>query len=88
MPVRASWGLNLGEVAVMVLFVGSVVMASRWVDQTGGPMGGFDEMATVEEMGLAASAGATGAANAERCTPPAFVRWLGHEAKWKQHNGC
>ena len=87
-PVRASWGLNLGEVAVMVLFVGSVVMASRWVDQTGGPMGGFDEMATVEEMGLAASSGATGAANAERCTPPAFVRWLGHEAKWKQHNGC
>ncbi len=51
-PVRAGWGLKLSEMAVMVLFAGVVVLASRWVDATGGPMGGFDEMATVEEMGL------------------------------------
>ena len=87
-PIRASWGLKLGEAAVMVLFAGTVVMASRWVDQTGGPMGGFDEMATVEEMGLNASSGAAGAANADRCTPPFYAVWMGHEAKWKLHNGC
>ena len=87
-PVRAGWGLKLGEAAVMVLFAGTVVMASRWVDETGGPMGGFDEMATVEEMGLSASAGAAGSADAERCTPPFYAVWMGHEAKWKQHNGC
>ena len=51
-------------------------------------MGGFDEMATVEEMGLSASSGAAGAANADRCTPPFYAVWMGHEAKWKQHNGC
>lgn len=87
-PVRAGWGLKAGEWVVMLLFVGVVVAASRWVDATGGPMGGFDEMATVEEMGLSASSGATGSADAGRCTPPFFAVWLGHEAKWKQHNGC
>ncbi|MEX1168425.1 MAG: DUF4395 domain-containing protein, partial [Hydrogenophaga sp.] len=45
-PIRASWGLKAGEAVVMVLFAVAVVMASRWVDQTGGSMGGFDEMAT------------------------------------------
>lgn len=87
-PVRAGWGLKLGEAVVMVLFAGTVIMASRWVDQTGGPMGGFDEMATVEEMGLSASAGAAGSADAGRCTPPFYAVWMGHEAQWKLHNGC
>jgi hypothetical protein len=87
-PARAGWGLKLSELGVMVVFAGAVVWASNWVDQTGGPMGGFDEMATVEEMGLSASTGAAGSAQAQRCTPPAFVRWLGHEEIWKQHNGC
>ncbi len=87
-PVRAGWGFKAGEWVVMLLFVGAVVVASRWVDATGGPMGGFDEMATVEEMGLSASSGATGSADAGRCTPPFYAVWLGHEAKWKQHNGC
>ena len=87
-PVRAGWGFKVGEWVVMLLFVGAVVAASRWVDATGGPMGGFDEMATVEEMGLSASSGATGSADAGRCTPPFYAVWLGHEAKWKQHNGC
>ena len=74
--------------AVMALFAGVVLFASRWVDATGGPMGGFDEMATVEEMGLTASSGAAGSADADRCTPPFYAVWIGHEEKWKQHNHC
>jgi hypothetical protein len=87
-PVRAGWGLKLSEMAVMALFAGVVLFASRWVDATGGPMGGFDEMATVEEMGLTASSGAAGSADADRCTPPFYAVWIGHEEKWKQHNHC
>lgn len=87
-PTRAGWGLKLSEMAVMAVFAGVVLFASRWVDQTGGPMGGFDEMATVEEMGLTASAGATGSADADRCTPPFYAVWMGHEDKWKLHNHC
>lgn len=26
--------------------------------------------------------------DADRCKPPAIARWIGHEEKWKQHNGC
>jgi hypothetical protein len=87
-PVRSRWGIALGQAAVLLLFAGAVLTASRWVDQTGGAMGGFDEMATVEEMGLASSSGAAGSAEAERCTPPFYAVWLGHEDKWKLHNHC
>jgi hypothetical protein len=45
-------------------------------------------MATVEEMGLSASSGVAGSAEAARCEVPAFARWLGHEAQWKLHNHC
>jgi hypothetical protein len=84
-PVRASWGLKPGEWVVMLLFVGVVVAASRWVDATGGPMGGFDDMATVEEMGLSA---VSGGSDDSACEVPFYARWLGHEAKWKLYNGC
>jgi hypothetical protein len=87
-PVRSGWGIGIGQAAVLLVFAGAVWMASRWVDQTGGAMGGFDEMATVEEMGLTASSGASASAEAERCTPPFYAVWLGHEDKWKQHNQC
>jgi hypothetical protein len=85
---RFGLGLSVAQMAVLATFAGSMVLASRWVDQTGGALGGFDEMATVEEMGLSASAGAAGSADAGRCEVPAFARWLGHEAQWKQHNHC
>lgn len=87
-PVRASRGIGMGQVAVLLLFAGAVAMASNWVDQTGGAMGGFDDMATVEEMGLTASSGSAGSAEAARCTPPFYAVWLGHEEKWKRHNRC
>lgn len=87
---RVGWGMKLPQVAVLVLFVASITLAKGWVDATGAVSGGFDDMATLEEMGLkpvpGASADAT--AEAERCRVPAFARAIGHEQMWKQHNGC
>jgi hypothetical protein len=86
---RRGWGIALPQAAVLVLFVGAFVAAKGWVDQTG-PMQGFDEMATLEEMGLkpTAGAGAATAEEAKRCEVPAFAKAIGHEAMWKLHNGC
>lgn len=84
---RRGWGLALPQAAVLVLFVGAFVAAKGWVEQTG-PMGGFDEMATLEDMGLKPSAGASSPDDSKRCEVPAFARAIGHEALWKQHNGC
>lgn len=86
---RPGWGIALPQAAVLVLFVGALTLAKGWVDETG-PLGGFDDMATLEEMGLKPVAGAPTdpKAEAERCQVPAFAKAIGHEATWKQHNGC
>jgi hypothetical protein len=84
---RAGWGLKLPQVAMLLLFVGAITLAKGWVDETG-PLGGFDDMATLEDMGLKPTSGDTSAADAERCQVPAFAKAVGHEAQWKQHNGC
>jgi hypothetical protein len=81
---KKGWGIALPQAAVLVLFVGAITLAKGWVDATG-PLGGFDDMATVEEMGLTAQSGAS---DAERCQVPAFAKAIGHEAQWKLHNGC
>ena len=65
----------------------NAALAARWVDQTG-PLGGFDEMATLEDMGVAPKAGSASAADAERCKVPDFAKAMGHEDKWKLHNNC
>ena len=85
---KKGWGIALPQAAVLVLFVGAIVAAKGWVDQTGAVQGGFDDMATLEEMGLKPTQGATSAAEVERCQVPAFAKAIGHEAMWKQHNGC
>lgn len=84
---KKGWGIALPQAAVLVLFVGAITAAKGWVDQTG-PLGGFDDMATLEEMGLKPTPGEASAAEAERCQVPAFAKAIGHEAQWKQHNGC
>ena len=84
---RQGWGISLPQVAVLVLFVGTLTVAKAWVDETG-PLGGFDDMATLEDMGLKPTSGEASAADAERCQVPAFARAIGHEEKWKLHNGC
>lgn len=87
MPAPKGWGVSLPQVAVLALFVGTLTVAKAWVDETG-PLGGFDDMATLEDMGLKPTPGEASAADAERCQVPAFARAIGHEETWKQHNGC
>lgn len=87
MPAPKGWGVSLPQAAVLVLFVGTLTLAKGWVDATG-PLGGFDDMATLEDMGLKPTPGEASAADAERCQVPAFARAIGHEETWKQHNGC
>ncbi|NWF46011.1 DUF4395 domain-containing protein [Hydrogenophaga sp. D2P1] len=87
MPAPKGWGVSLSQMAVLVLFVGTLTVAKAWVDETG-PLGGFDDMATLEDMGLKPTSGEASAADAERCQVPAFARAIGHEETWKQHNGC
>ncbi len=87
MPAPKGWGVSLPQAAVLVLFVGTLTLAKGWVDATG-PLGGFDDMATLEEMGLKPTPGQASAADAERCQVPAFAKMIGHEATWKRHNGC
>ena len=84
---RTGWGIALPQLAVLALFVVAVTLARGWVNATG-PMGGFDEMATLEEMGVKPTSGAASEADSERCEVPAFAKAIGHEAMWKQHNGC
>jgi hypothetical protein len=84
---RRGWGLGLPQAAVLAAFVGVFVVAKGWVDQTG-PMAGFDEMATLEEMGIKPTAGTASGDDSERCKVPAFARAIGHEDMWKLHNGC
>ncbi|UCU93966.1 DUF4395 domain-containing protein [Hydrogenophaga taeniospiralis] len=87
MPAPKGWGVSLPQVAVLALFVGTLTVAKAWVDETG-PLGGFDDMATLEDMGLKPTSGEANAADAERCQVPAFAKAIGHEETWKQHNGC
>ena len=88
MPAQTrGWGIALPQAAVLLLFVGALTLAKDWVDQTG-PLGGFDDMATLEEMGIQPTAGAASAPDVERCQVPAFAKAIGHEAQWKLHNGC
>ena len=84
---KKAWGIALPQAAVLLLFVGAVTAAKGWVDRTG-PLGGFDDMATLEEMGLQPTPGAPSGADSERCQVPAFAKALGHEDQWKRHNGC
>ncbi len=85
---KKGWGIAPPQAAMLVLFVGAITLAKGWVDRTGAVQGGFDDMATLEEMGLKPMSGESSAAEAERCKVPAFAKALGHEAMWKQHNGC
>jgi hypothetical protein len=84
-PTRSTWRLQRSQLAVLVVFVASAVWAGQWVKHTG-PMGGFDDMATLEDMGVAPTPGA--AADGKDCEVPAFAKAIGHEAMWKLHNGC
>ena len=86
-PAGRTWGMPLPQAAVLLAFVGVFLLARGWVNQTG-PLQGFDEMASPEEMGVTMVSGDAGKADGDRCKVPAFAKALGHEQQWKQHNGC
>jgi hypothetical protein len=97
-PAAPPRRLGLAKMAMLVAFVGYAIAAGQWVKATR-PMGlnGFDDMATLEDMGVkgADQAGATAAkaapadpAEAERCKVPEFAKAIGHEEMWKLHNHC
>lgn len=86
-PAQRAPGLRPAQWATLTVFVAVTVLAARWVQQTG-PMAGFDEMATLEEMGVAPVAGKPAASDADRCKVPEFAKAIGHEDMWKRHNGC
>jgi len=87
LPAPRGPGLGWTQAAVLAAFVGVLVGAKVWVDRTG-PLLGFDEMATLEEIGIQPTAGVPTARDDARCEVPAFARAIGHEALWKKHNGC
>jgi hypothetical protein len=97
-PAAPPKGLGLGKMAVLVAFVGYAVLASQWVRDTRPVgLGGFDDMATLEDMGVkgAGKGGATATpgapvdpAEAERCKVPEFAKAMGHDEMWKKHNNC
>lgn len=86
-PQKKGWGIALPQAVVLVMFVAAFASAKGWVDRTG-PLQGFDEMATLEEMGIQPKSGAPSEVDSKRCEVPAFAKAIGHEAMWKQHNGC
>ena len=86
-PAQRASGLRPAQLASLAAFVAVTVLAARWVQATG-PLAGFDDMATVEEMGLSASSGKPSAAEDGRCKVPDFAKAIGHEDLWKKHNGC
>jgi hypothetical protein len=83
-PVRSNTRLSAAQILVLVLFVAGAVGAGQWVKHTG-PMAGFDDMATAEEMGIAPT---PGQATGKDCTVPAFAKAMGYEEMWKKRNGC
>jgi len=84
---KRGWGIALPQAVVLVMFVAAFAGAKGWVDRTA-PLQGFDEMATLEEMGIQPKSGSPSEADSKRCEVPAFAKAIGHEAMWKQHNGC
>lgn len=78
--------------AVVLAFAGLTATVAQAVYRTGGPGA---QLAASTSQPAASTAKATtptaqsaDAAEAARCTVPAFAKAMGHEAKWKLHNNC
>jgi hypothetical protein len=92
-PTLAQWGVVLVGVVLAVL-------AARWVLDTaeapvrdsGMPDDSWANDLPAEPASPASAASpaapAVSAEEAERCKVPEFAKAIGHEQKWKLHNGC
>ncbi|MDP1999698.1 MAG: DUF4395 domain-containing protein [Rhodoferax sp.] len=93
--------MNVAQVAVVLAFAGLTATVAQAVYRSGGP--GAQSTAAGQAAASAPArpspqpaptaspalpASPVAAAEAERCTVPAFAKAIGHEDKWKLHNNC
>ena len=81
--------MSAAQVAVVLAFAGLTVTVAQAVYRTGGALPVVPSQAAAGALTPSVqSASPADAAEAERCTVPAFAKAIGHEAKWKFHNHC
>lgn len=73
--------VGLAQVVVVLGFLGSMTVAANVVDKN-------SDRTRPQEVTTAATGGAVGSEEAERCKVPAFAIAIGHVEKWKLHNNC
>lgn len=71
--------LSRVQIAVPFVFLGGLWLVAPWVTSAAAPLGGH----------LTGGGAATvSPEEAARCRVPEFAKAIGHEEKWKLHNGC
>ena len=81
--------MSAAQVAVVLAFAGLTATVAQAVYRTGGALPVVPSQAAAGALTPSVQpASPTDAAEAERCTVPAFAKAIGHEAKWKLHNHC
>ena len=81
--------MSAAQVAVVLAFAGLTATVAQAVYRTGGALPVVPSQAAAGALTPSVqSASPADAAEAERCTVPAFAKAIGHEAKWKLHNHC
>lgn len=90
-PTAPRARMNMAQVAVVLAFAGLTATVAQAVYRTAGPGA---QQATPHQAAASAPTQPTpitplmDAAEAKRCTVPAFAKAIGHEDKWKLHNNC
>lgn len=79
--VAAARGVNLAQFVILVLFAGVVATVAQRVYSA-------DAQELPSAQNAAARTTPLDPAEAERCKVPDFAIAMGHEEKWKLHNGC
>ncbi len=72
--------LSAGQMAAPLVFVAALWAVSPWVVGQAAVPAGSAPVSAVD--------GAISAEEAARCRVPDFAKAIGHEEKWKLHNGC
>ena len=81
--------MSAAQVTVVLAFAGLTATVAQAVYRTGGALPAAPNQAAAGALTpFVQPTSPTDAAEAERCTVPAFAKAIGHEAKWKLHNHC
>lgn len=76
-PAADSAGVRPATAGIVAAFLAVVAVVAVNLDS-----------APVQTYAARRAAEAGASADPDRCTPPAFARWIGHEETWKRHNNC